>query len=593
MPFVTPSGFVLPPGPVFLVRVLPGLLLPAVCAFVGLRYYALVPIWQAAVGFVVTLIATPFVKALHKTISNKRAAARLGAVLPPVIRSAPGGFDLSAQIRNSTRSGYLGDVFARWSEEYGNTYVLSFVNETRIFTTEPVHLKAVLATQFNDFDKGPQLFEMFYSLLGRGVFNSDGDIWKYHRSMTRPFFNKERISHFDNFERHAENTLSQIRTRLRQGYPVDFQDAVSRFSLDSATEYLFGFDAKSSKADLVYPESSPLANSQEFLNHSSIKFVKAFASGQHWLALRTRGGPLWRLYEFWGDAVTPYRLAVDEFVNQFLDDALAKKAADSKAGVGKTDDDSLLHYLVEHTDDRTILNDEMINLLVAGRDTTTSLLTFSVYHICEYPHIAKRLRDEIMEHIGLSKRPDYDDIRNMKYMRAFLQEVLRLYPSVPINSRTANKATTLPSADPSKPPVFVPDGARIGYSVFLMHRRTDLWGPDANTFDPDRFLDERLHKYLIPNPFIFLPFNAGPRICLGMQFAYNEASFFLVKLLQQFSDFTFAPDAQPLWSLAPPSWAKEPGTKGRDKIRMDNGLTMSLRGGLWIRMKEIEASQLS
>ena len=78
--------------------------------------------------------------------------------------------------------------------------------------------------------------------------------------------------------------------------------------------------------------------------------------------------------------------------------------------------------------------------------------------------------------------------------------------------------------------------SRSLYTVFLMHRRTDLWGPDGDfyirricllstnqnpplalEFDPDRFLDERLHKYLTPNPFIFLPFNAGPRICLGQQ----------------------------------------------------------------------------
>lgn len=58
---------------------------------------------------------------------------------------------------------------------------------------------------------------------------------------------------------------------------------------------------------------------------------------------------------------------------------------------------------------------------------------------------------------------------------------------------------------------------RILYSVFLMHRREDLWGPDALQFDPDRFIDGRLQKYLTPNPFIFLPFNAGPRICLGQQ----------------------------------------------------------------------------
>ena len=58
-----------------------------------------------------------------------------------------------------------------------------------------------------------------------------------------------------------------------------------------------------------------------------------------------------------------------------------------------------------------------------------------------------------------------------------------------------------------------------------MHRRKDLWGPDAEEFDPDRFLDERLHKYLTPNPFIFLPFNGGPRICLGQQVRILPSSF--------------------------------------------------------------------
>lgn len=93
----------------------------------------------------------------------------------------------------------------------------------------------------------------------------------------------------------------------------------------------------------------------------------------------------------------------------------------------------------------------------------------------------------------------------------------------------------------------------------------------ALAFDPDRFLDDRLRKYLLPNPFIFLPFNAGPRICLGqqviskqtsdgaraevlVQFAYNEVSLFLIRLLQTFSSISFAPDADP-GSLPPTSWA--------------------------------------
>ncbi len=65
---------------------------------------------------------------------------------------------------------------------------------------------------------------------------------------------------------------------------------------------------------------------------------------------------------------------------------------------------------------------------------------------------------------------------------------------------------------------------RIVYSVFLMHRREDLWGPDAQSFDPDRFLDDRVQRYQTGNPFIFLPFNAGPRICLGQQVCARRSS---------------------------------------------------------------------
>jgi len=116
-----------------------------------------------------------------------------------------------------------------------------------------------------------------------------------------------------------------------------------------------------------------------------------------------------------------------------------------------------------------------------------------------------------------------------------------------------------------------------------MHRRKDLWGPDAEEFDPDRFLDERLHKYLTPNPFIFLPFNAGPRICIGQQFAYNESTFFLIKLLQAFSTIELAEDIQ----LMPPAdWAKAEGRKSVEKIMVRMSLTMYAEGGLWVRMGE-------
>lgn len=112
-------------------------------------------------------------------------------------------------------------------------------------------------------------------------------------------------------------------------------------------------------------------------------------------------------------------------------------------------------------------------------------------------------------------------------------------------------------------------------------------------FDPDRFLDERVHKYLTPNPFIFVPFNAGPRICLGQQvrmsseipqyprrladedeqFAYNEVSFMLVRLLQQISSIEFTPEVAPE-SVVPSDYADSPGSDGSDRAWIGSHLTM-------------------
>ena len=172
----------------------------------------------------------------------------------------------------------------------------------------------------------------------------------------------------------------------------------------------------------------------------------------------------------------------------------------------------------------------------------------------------------------------------MKYLRAFINELLRVYPPVPIDVRTSNRDTVLPNKDGSKP-YFVAAGTAVSYSLWDMHRREDLWGPTAQEFDPDRFIDERMRKYVTPNPFIFTPFNAGPRICLGQQFAYNEASFFIVRLLQQFSKFSLASESQPPETLPPASWKAHGGIQGREKIRPWLALTLSVKGGLWARME--------
>ncbi|KAK0202806.1 cytochrome P450 [Desarmillaria ectypa] len=587
--------FQIPPGLVYLFGTITSVLILPCSAFwalqAGLRHFdVILSSWLYFIApFLSHLIVGIFWNLLSRFFILRDAAAK-GAIMMPSVQET--SISIVRSMLYSFKNGYPDNLLAeriqKWSEKYGNTFSFSLFSETRMVTLEPEHVKAILATQFQDFQKGPGTYAMLEPLLGAGVFNSDGGMWKFHRNMTRPLFNKDRISDFDNFERHAAGTIAQIKTRLREGYPVNFQDVVARFTLDSATEYLFGKDVNSMSAGLPYPAGSPLADHPHFVNHPSNAFVKAFAKGQEQSAVRLQGGRTWPLREFWADAVKPSRKVVDEFVQPMLAEALEKKArgvriSSSEKAIGENV--SLLDSLVENTDNTKIIQDELLNILVAGRDTTASLLTFAVYMMCEHPDMAARLRSEMLAKVG-TRRPTYADIRDMKYLRAFLNETLRLYPPV-----TSKVATTLPNK--GRAPYYVPKDTRVIYSVFLMHRRTDLWGPDALEFDPDRFLDNRLHKYLTPNPFIFVPFNAGPRICLGQQFAYNEASYYLIRLLQTFSSFSLAMDAQPTEGTPPASWVKSSGTtKGRDKIMFGLHLTMYAKAGMWVRMEEAKDDDL-
>ncbi|KAI0944226.1 hypothetical protein AcW1_001983 [Taiwanofungus camphoratus] len=515
----------LPPGPAYLLHSLPRLLIPP--AFIYLANIlcrvlldVVVPRRLLIAACLLSFPTAAFILVRWRKYANRKEAASLGAVMPPTVKHKwPGGVDILLAVSRNFEKTFLGDWLFKWSEEYGHTYNREVLFENRLFTSEPEHIKAILATDFAGFEKGPNFRNQMGSLLGTGVFNSDGEMWKFHRAMTRPFFSRDRVSHFDIFDRHVEDAFKQMRSRFQEGYAVDWQDLVSRFTLDSATEFLFGQDVRSLSAGLPYPPTASALARVSPGTHPANGFARAFINAQTACVLRSRFASTWPLFEFWEDKVKAHMRAIDDFIAPILSNALEKR---KKRGTGEAkeevdDDETLLEHLVKLTDDPKVLKDETLNILIAGRDTTAATLTFSVYKLAQHPDVLQRLREEILAKVGPSRRPTYDDIRDMKYLRAVINETLRLYPSVPFNLRSTTNAAIWPSKIPGGKPFYIPASTRVQYSVFVMHRRKDLWGPDALDFDPGRFMDERVQKYLTPNPFIFLPFNAGPRICLGQQ----------------------------------------------------------------------------
>ncbi|KAJ7758386.1 cytochrome P450 [Mycena metata] len=596
----------MPPGVLFIASLLPAVFAPPIftlglLAFLKEFHSVLVPTWAAFILSILSIPGAFTLQVQYRDYTHRRDAAALGAVLAPELGSGFGGITTVLRSVREVAEGFPGQLLNQRCDEIGsNTYGIRIGWNNRVFTCEPQYIKSILSTQFSSFEKGKPFRDIFNPLLGTGVFAADGSTWKFHRDMTRPFFEKQRISDFEIFDKHVEDAIGQMKNRLGEGHAFDFQELIGRVTLDSASDFLFGHDFHSLATPLSYPfyvtapPPSPSADAPK-------SFVPAFLEAQNITAVRIRYTSFWPLAEFWCDKIEAPMRTVEQFLDPILEGVIAKRRAarstppspitstPTSPGVkSSTEPETLLEHLIEYTDDVKVLRDELLNISVAGRDTVTCLATFTVYMLAEHPEVLSKLRSEIFEHVGEKGRPTAEDIKGMKYLRAVLNEVLRLYPPIPLNFRTSIKGVVWPALKPGDKPIYIPPGTMIPYGPIAMHRRKDLWGPDALAFDPERFIDERLHKYLVPNPFIFLPFNGGPRICLGQQFAYQEASFILIRLLQSFSRVSLAPSAQPPDSRVPEDWkTQDPsGWKRREKVRPKSSLAMFVMGGLWVTMEE-------
>ncbi|KAJ7353576.1 cytochrome P450 monooxygenase [Mycena albidolilacea] len=552
------------PGVLYILKSIPKLLLPPGLAYLACDYAASllgkrVPLWGTVVA---SLLASPvwaLVRAVYTHFREEREIRALGAVRVPVVQGRwPGNLDLLLGRLKQGKDGYPFDVMESMIRRYGKTFNTRILGEDRIVTSDPAHIQRMFATDFEGWEKGDNFRSSMGAIFGLGVFTSDGELWKFHRQMTRPFFSRDRISNLDIFSRHSEDALGII--RASQGVAFDYQDVVFRFTLDSAAEFLFGVRVDSLRGettDLLGPALSRL---------------------QHAMAQRSRTAPIWPLFEMRKDKTTEDLKLVHGFIGPIIEAALDKK----KSGL-KTNE-TLLDELVEVTDDPKLIMDQTLNVLFAGRDTTAATVTFLTYCLATHPPVLERLREEILAQIGEARTPTFEDIKQMKLLRAAINETLRLFPPVPGNVRYSIKSTTLPSSIPGGKPFYIPARAKVPFSLMTMHKSKEYWGEDADLWDPDRFLDER-NQRVVANPFIFLPFSAGPRICLGQQFAYQEISFFIIRLLQTFQSLELASDAMPPDSLPPASWATGKGRKAIEKIRPKSDLTMSVQGGLWLRLR--------
>ncbi|GAB7334913.1 hypothetical protein MBLNU13_g06797t1 [Cladosporium sp. NU13] len=372
--------------------------------------------------------------------------------------------------------------------DYGKTYTSRVLGVNKLTTMEPANIEAILRTKWEDFIARPAR-----------TIPLDG----LPQSPRRPSIYSE---HFDRFMQHVP----------KDGAIVDLQDLFFRLTMDSSTAHLLGC---SSRTLATTSELSPEPELAGAFDRAQRAAVEKFALG--W-ADRLRPQP-----QYWRDT----RL-VWNFAQRYVDIALQRKRARSATAkpIGdpeaKTKQSNFLDEICERTEDADEIHKGALHLLVAGRDSTASLLSNLWFMLARDKRIWKKLKEEVETLDGAI--PDNEAVKRLSYLRNCINESLRCHPAIPWSLRAAARDTVLPTGGgpDGNAPIAVAQGTTVLVPLYCLHRHEDYWGPDAHIFRPERWDTSSAADWT------YIPFLAGPRMCLGYQFAINTASYVTIRLIQ-------------------------------------------------------------
>lgn len=479
--------------------------------------------WINVIYGLIILIISRIVFEYVQELNYRRKSRNHGCESPPILWSIPLGIPRFLkslkQFKNNTSLEKSTVEFFKGSP----TIRLHQLTNTTVFTKEPEVIKSVLATHFKEFDLGRR-YQFLAPFLGDGVFTLSGSGWYHSRQLLRPQFASDIVSRVQDLEKATQVLIGILNRESNNGY-IDAQDLFFRLTLDTATEFLFGESTNSLTGEEGIKQNRKV---------SAAEFANAFNQGQELAIKRVIAQRLYSLAtpkEFW-DCTRVCHEFVDYYVSEVLKE---KRENPEKIENGRY---YFLRELVKQTEDPVLMRSQALNILLAGRDTTASLLSLTFSLLARHKHEYYKLRQAILEEFGdTTEKITFSSLKRCEQLRNVINEVLRLHPIVPTNARTATKDTVLNKGGgkDGQSPLFVSKGTVVAYSTYAMQRDPEIWGVDADEFKPDRWYTFR------PPSWTYIPFNGGPRICLGQQFALGEASYVLCRLIQSFSDIEMEP----------------------------------------------------
>ena len=327
--------------------------------------------------------------------------------LPPnkdVFLTDPLGIGLLRKLGKAKRAnGTLAFIKGRYEANKFTCWSRLIVNEV-ILTAEPQNLQAILATKQADFDLGPIRRNAFAPLLGEGTFTVDGAKWKHIRGMIRPAFARQQVADISMLEEHVSKLLELI---PKDGAKFDLQTLFFRLTLDSATHFLFG-----ESLDSLDP--NPAKETQEFGD--------SLAMAQDRLFFRSRVGWIGNILpdKKLTESCSKVHAVVDRYVDAAIERRMALDKGEKAAPLDEKKRYVFLDEIAQQTTDKKTLRDQLTNVLLAGRDTTASLLSSTFLVLSQRPDMWAKLQEEVAA-LGDTELT-FETLKQMKYLRWVLSE---------------------------------------------------------------------------------------------------------------------------------------------------------------------------
>ncbi|KAK9926657.1 hypothetical protein M0R45_023873 [Rubus argutus] len=399
-----------------------------------------------------------------------------------------------------------------------------------IVTANPENVEYILKTNFSNFPKGKPLTELLGDFLGCGIFNVDGELWSTQRKLACHEFSTKSLREFvvKTLEEEVEQRLVPLLEEAAESERVvDLQDVLRRFAFDTICKVSLGTDPLCLDLDRPVPA-----------------LVKAFDCASE-ISARRATAPLyliWKLKRALGvgsenklkDAVKVVHDSVREIINN--------KREILEKDEGKSCQSDLLSRLLSAGHDEEVVRDMVISFILAGRDTTSSAMTWLFWLLSKHPSINQKIVNEVGDvlnnrtNTAAAAALGFEDLQEMKFLRACLCESMRLYPPVPWDSKHAEAGAFLPDG------TWVGEGDRVTYFPYGMGRMEELWGKDRFEFKPDRWFtnesgcdgEDNGMVMKSVSPYKFPIFQAGPRVCLGKEMAFIQMKYVMASVLSRF-----------------------------------------------------------